>query len=90
MSSLLLLAALCQNQTPEQVAAEIGSAGAAALKRTVTDAVNEYLAPIRARRTQYAQDRAYLRQILLEGNDRARAVADTTLAEVRVAMNNQY
>ena len=90
VASLLLLAALCQDRTPEQVAAEIGSAGAAALKRTVTEAVNEYLAPIRARRSEYAQDRTLLRQTLAEGNERARALADTTLAEVRAAMNSHY
>jgi tryptophanyl-tRNA synthetase len=90
VSSLLLLAALCQNRTPEEVADEIGSAGAAALKKTVTEAVNEYLAPIRARRTEYAEDRAFLRRTLREGNERARAVADTTLAEVRAAMNSHY
>ncbi|MBX9396165.1 tryptophan--tRNA ligase [Streptomyces sp. TRM72054] len=90
VSSLLLLAALCQNRTPEQVASDIGSAGAAALKKTVTEAVNEYLAPIRARRNQYADDRAYLREILREGNERANAVADRTLAEVRAAMNSHY
>ncbi|WP_369359461.1 tryptophan--tRNA ligase [Streptomyces sp. cg2] len=90
VSSLLLLAALCQGRTPEQVAADIGSAGAAALKRTVTEAVNEYLAPIRARRRAYAQDRALLRRILREGNERANAVADATLAEVRTAMNSHY
>jgi tryptophanyl-tRNA synthetase len=90
VSSLLLLAALCQNRTPDEVASEIGSAGAAALKRTVTEAVNEYLAPIRTRRREYAQDRAYLRRILRQGNERANAVADTTLAEVRAAMNSNY
>jgi tryptophanyl-tRNA synthetase len=90
VSSLLLLAALCQNRTPRQVAEDIGSAGAAALKKTVTESVNEYLAPIRARRTEYAQDRTYLRQTLREGNERARAVADATLAEVRAAMNSKY
>ncbi|THA30410.1 tryptophan--tRNA ligase [Streptomyces sp. A1277] len=90
VSSLLLLAALCQNRTPEQVASDIGSAGAAALKKTVTEAVNEYLAPIRARRSEYANDRAYLREILREGNERANAVADSTLAEVRAAMNSRY
>ncbi|WP_438485094.1 tryptophan--tRNA ligase [Streptomyces sp. S186] len=90
VSSLLLLAALCQGRTPEQVAADIGSAGAAALKRTVTEAVNEHLAPIRARRSVYAQDRAQLRRILREGNERANAVADATLAEVRAAMNSDY
>jgi tryptophanyl-tRNA synthetase len=90
VSSLLLLAALCQNRTPEQVAADIGAAGAAALKRTVTEAVNEYLAPIRARRSEYARDRAHVRRILREGNERARAVADATLAEVRAVMSNHY
>ncbi|MFC7831048.1 tryptophan--tRNA ligase [Streptomyces sp. NPDC057375] len=90
VSSLLLLAALCQNRTPQEVAADIGSAGAAALKKTVTEAVNEYLAPIRARRAEYAQNRAYLRQTLREGNERARSVADATLAEVRTAMNSDY
>jgi tryptophanyl-tRNA synthetase len=90
VSSLLLLAALCQNRTPEEVAEEIGAAGAAALKKTVTEAVNEYLAPIRARRSAYAQDRAFLRRTLREGNERARAVADATLAEVRAAMNSHY
>ncbi|MFF5638215.1 tryptophan--tRNA ligase [Streptomyces sp. NPDC012825] len=90
VSSLLLLAALCQNRTPEQIASDIGSAGAAALKKTVTEAVNEYLAPIRARRSEYANDRTYLREILREGNERANAVADKTLAEVRAAMNSRY
>ena len=90
VSSLLLLAALCQQRTPQQVADDIGSAGAAALKKTVTEAVNEFLAPIRARRAEHAQDRAFLRQTLREGNERANAVADATLAEVRAAMNSDY
>ncbi|MFF0559507.1 tryptophan--tRNA ligase [Streptomyces sp. NPDC004266] len=90
VSSLLLLAALCQGRAPEEVAADIGSAGAAALKRTVTESVNEYLAPVRSRRAEYARDRAYLRRVLREGNERARAVADATLAEVRTAMNSHY
>ncbi|MFG2223312.1 tryptophan--tRNA ligase [Streptomyces sp. NPDC048644] len=90
VSSLLLLAALCQGSTPQQIADGIGSSGAAALKKTVTEAVNEYLAPIRARRARYAQDRGYLRRVLREGNERARDVADTTLGEVRRAMRSDY
>ncbi|MBW6437120.1 tryptophan--tRNA ligase [Actinoplanes hulinensis] len=90
VSSLLLLAALCLDRTPSQVADGIGAAGSAALKKVVTEAVNEYLAPIRARRAEYARDRAHLRTVLREGNERARAVADTTLAEVRAAMNSHY
>ncbi|RKN34930.1 tryptophan--tRNA ligase [Streptomyces hoynatensis] len=90
VSSLLLLAALCQGRSPREVADEIGSGGAAALKRTVTEAVNAYLAPIRARRAEYAKDRGELRRVLREGNERARAVAEATLAEVRAAMNSHY
>ncbi|WP_207919541.1 hypothetical protein [Micromonospora sp. KC207] len=56
----------------------------------MTESVNEYLAPIRARRTEFGQDRTYLRETLREGNERARAVADATLAEVRAAMNTYY
>lgn len=90
VSSLLLLAALSLGRTPEEVASGIGPAGAAALKKVVTEAVNEHLAPIRARRAEYAQDRAYLRQVLREGNKTANAVADATLSEVRAAMNSDY
>nr|WP_308726850.1 MULTISPECIES: tryptophan--tRNA ligase [Frankia] len=90
VSSLLLLASLCQNRHPHQVADDIGSAGAAALKKIVIEAVNDYLAPIRARRADYAEDRSHLRRVLREGNERAGAVADATLAEVRTAMNSHY
>ncbi len=90
VSSLLLLAALCQDDSPERIAAEIGPAGSGALKRLVTEAVNQYLAPIRGRRALYTQDRGYLRRILRDGNERATSVADATLDEVRAAMNSLY
>jgi tryptophanyl-tRNA synthetase len=90
VSSLVLLAALCTDRAPEEVAAEVGDGGAAALKRTVTEAVNEFLAPMRARRAAYAADMAYVRKIVQVGNERANAVADRTLAEVRAAMGMVY
>ncbi|WP_190813446.1 tryptophan--tRNA ligase [Saccharopolyspora pogona] len=90
VSSLVLLAALCTDRDPHEVAEKIGSGGAAALKRTVTEAVNEHLAPMRERRAAFAQDRGYLRRILREGNERANAIAETTLAEVRSAMGTHY
>ena len=48
VSSLVLLAALCQQRDPARVAAEIGAGGSAELKRVVTESVNEFLRPIRA------------------------------------------
>ncbi|MFI5952432.1 tryptophan--tRNA ligase [Cryptosporangium sp. NPDC051539] len=90
VSNLVLIAALCTGRAPEAVAAEIGTAGAAGLKKLVTDAVNEYFAPIRARRAEYARDPGVVRAILRSGNARANAVADATLAEVRTAMGMAY
>ncbi|MGH4031402.1 tryptophan--tRNA ligase [Actinomycetota bacterium Odt1-20B] len=90
VSSLVLLAALCQDRDPHEVAAEIGDGGGAALKRTVTEAVNEHLAPLRARREQFAADRSYVRKVLRTGNERANAVAEATLDEVRAAMDMRY
>ncbi|MDQ0795351.1 tryptophan--tRNA ligase [Streptomyces sp. B1I3] len=86
VSSLVLLAALCTDRDPHAVAEEIGDGGAAALKRTVTDAVNTRMAPIRARRAEYAQDMGYVRSVLRTGNERANAIAEATLDEVRHAM----
>jgi tryptophanyl-tRNA synthetase len=86
IANLVLLAALCQGRDPYDVAGEIGSGGAAALKRTATEAINEFLRPIRTRRAEYAADRDYLRKVLDTGNQKARAIADQTLDEVRAAM----
>ncbi|MEU8230125.1 tryptophan--tRNA ligase [Actinoplanes sp. NPDC048967] len=90
VSGLVQLAALCLDQDPHEVAATIGAAGAAALKRTVTEAVNEFLAPMRARRAAYAQEPGLVREVLRTGNARADAVADQTLQEVREAMGTLY
>jgi len=90
VSSLVLLAALCQGREPTAVAAEIGPGGAAALKSVVTESVNEFLRPLRARRAELVADRGYLRQVLRSGNARAAAIADRTLADVRVAMGTSY
>jgi tryptophanyl-tRNA synthetase len=90
VSSLVLLAALCLDRDPESVAEQIGDGGAAALKRTVTDAVNDRLAPVRARRAELAADPGYARQVLSDGCARARAVATATLAEVHDAMGTRY
>jgi tryptophanyl-tRNA synthetase len=90
VSSLVLLAALAMDADPVTVADGIGDGGAALLKRTVTDAVNERLAPLRARRAELAADPGYARQVLRDGCERARAVAAATLDEVRDAMGTRY
>ena len=64
--------------------------GAGALKRYVTEAVNGYFEPIRARRAELEQDMGYIRDVLADGNRRANEIADATLAEVREAMGMVY
>ncbi|MEU9457574.1 tryptophan--tRNA ligase [Streptomyces sp. NPDC058322] len=86
VSSLVLLAALCLDRDPYAVAEEIGGGGAAVLKRTVTEAVNSRMAPIRARRAEYARDMGYVRSVLRAGNERANEFAAATLDEVRGVM----
>src|ERR1700733_9707608 len=90
VSSLVLLAALCLDRDPVSVADQIGDGGAAALKRTVTEAVNERLARVRARRAELAADPGYARQVLRDGCARAREVAAATLEDVRDAMGMRY
>ncbi|MGW1676107.1 tryptophan--tRNA ligase [Saccharopolyspora sp. NPDC002376] len=90
VSSLLLLAGLCSGRDPQELAEEIGSGGAALLKKVVTESVNEHLAPLRARRAEFATDRTHLREVLRQGNERANALAEETLSEVREAMGTCY
>jgi tryptophanyl-tRNA synthetase len=90
VSSLVLLAALCLDRDPREVAEQVGDGGAAGLKSTVTTAVNDLLAPIRARRAEYERDPGYVRQILRDGNERANEIAAVTLAEVQAAMGMRY
>ncbi|MFD0558901.1 tryptophan--tRNA ligase [Stackebrandtia endophytica] len=90
VSNLVMLAALCGGTTPEAVAEQVGDGGAAALKRLVTENVNEYFAPIRQRRREFAADPSIVGRILAEGNARAEEIADRRLAEVRRAMGTSY
>jgi tryptophanyl-tRNA synthetase len=90
VANLVLLAALCEDTDPRQVAEQVGSRGAAELKRRATEAVNERLRPIRARRAELIGERGYLRAVLRDGSAAARAIAQDTLALVTAAMHTNY
>lgn len=90
VSNLLMLASLCNGRDPRQLAEEIGDGGAGKLKALVTEAINDYFAPIRQRRQELAADEDYLLQVLHAGNDRANQVASETLDNVRKAMKMDY
>lgn len=90
VSNLLMLASLATGQDPVGIADSIGEGGAGALKALVTESLNEMLAPMRARRAELIADEGYLLAVLREGDERANAQADDTLAEVRRAMRMDY
>lgn len=90
VSNLVLLAALCLDRDPQSVADELGDSGGGGLKRLVTEAVNDRFAPVRARRAELLTDPGALWEVLRAGNERANAVAEETLADVRTAMHMEY
>ena len=60
------------------------------VKKRLEACLQELLAPIRARRQQFAQDRGYVLQVLKEGTEKARAVAAATADEVKAALGLRY
>ena len=90
VSALLTTAALCTGRTEVEIAEEVGNGGSGTLKKYVTEAVNEYFAPIRERREAIAAKPGYVEEVLHEGNRKANEIANETLDEVREAMHMVY
>ncbi|HHT72567.1 MAG TPA: tryptophan--tRNA ligase [Firmicutes bacterium] len=87
VSNLVMLAALSTGRKPEEIAEEIGDGGGGKLKQVVTESLNEYLRPLRARRKELEQNLDYVRDVLRQGVAAAREEAIQTLNEVREVMN---
>jgi tryptophanyl-tRNA synthetase len=90
VSNLVLLASLCLEREPHELAEEIGDGGAATLKRVATEAVNERLRPVRSLRRTLIGDRAALREVLRAGTETAEAMASETLGNVQRLMHTVY
>jgi len=59
-------------------------------KQPIIDSVLSELAPIRARAREFEEDQQLVRNILQEGGEAARDVADETMAEVKSAIGLKY
>ena len=90
VSALLEMGANCLGTDPPALAASIGDGGAGRLKRVVTEALNEQLRPIRARRRELLAAPDLLAGVLVDGIATAGAMARTTLAAVRTVMRMDY
>lgn len=87
VNNLLTIYQALTGQTREAVEASFETArGYGDLKKTVADAVAERLAPLQQRYTELVGEAGYLDEILAQGAERARSVADATLAQVQERM----
>jgi len=67
-----------------------GGLGDVVLKKRLIAVLNNFLAPIRAKRSLYEKDKAAVMQIALEGTKKVQEVARQTLHEVKSAMKLMY
>jgi tryptophanyl-tRNA synthetase len=87
VANLLEIASYASGVAPEKIAAEIGDGGAGKLKAYLTESLNAFLRPLRARRAELVKDVGYVRRSIDKGIEKAREVGAETLKEVREAMN---
>lgn len=87
VSNLLMLISLCTGEEPEAIAEKIGDNGGGMLKSILTESLNEKLRPLREERKRLEASPDYIRNVLLTGAEKARAIAIQTLNEVRHVMN---
>lgn len=69
---------------------QAGGLGDVKIKHYLNEVLESVLAPIRERRTKYAQNLDYVYQVLQEGSQKANQVANQTLDEVRGAIGINY
>jgi len=67
-----------------------GAVGDVEVKQLLFEALETFLAPIRERRAEYASKPERVRELVIEGTRRGRAVAQATMDEVRAAMKLNY
>lgn len=68
----------------------IGGIGDVAVKRSLIEALNNFLDPIRERRAEYEAKPEFVREIIMEGTRKTRKVGTETIRMVREAMKIDY
>src|SRR5438093_3060310 len=67
-----------------------GKVGDVEVKRKLAAALNDFLNPIRERRSQLAEDPALVERVICEGSERAREEASAVLLDMKRAMKLDY
>jgi tryptophanyl-tRNA synthetase len=86
VNNLLEILGAVRGVSIDELEREFDGVGYGNFKQTVADAVVDYLAPVRERYGELRSDQAELERLLAVGADKARAIAASTLADVRIAM----
>jgi tryptophanyl-tRNA synthetase len=86
ISNLIEMMAVTREVEPEQVEREFDGQGYGAFKAAVAEALVEVLAPVGARYRELRADEKGLERTLAMGAERAREIAQDTMAEVRPLM----
>jgi tryptophanyl-tRNA synthetase len=71
---------------PAEVEREFRGKGYGDFKQAVGEAIVDFLAPVRERYGELRADEGALEKVLADGAERARALAEETMVEVRRAM----
>jgi tryptophanyl-tRNA synthetase len=86
VTNLIEILAIARGVEPDVVEREFEGSGYGQLKDAVGEAVVEWLAPVRERYHELRGDEGRLEEILAEGAERARSIADPVVEDVRAAM----
>jgi tryptophanyl-tRNA synthetase len=86
ISNLIEILAVSRGVEPAEIEREFEGQGYGDFKKAVGESVVELLAPVRERYAELRPDEARLERILAEGADRARALAQPVMADVRRVM----
>ncbi|MCD6016466.1 MAG: tryptophanyl-tRNA synthetase [Solirubrobacterales bacterium] len=86
ISNLIEILSVVRGVEPERIEDEFDGQGYGAFKRTVAEAVVEYLAPTRERYAEIREDEDELERVLAAGTEKAHSIASETLADVREVM----
>jgi tryptophanyl-tRNA synthetase len=82
-SNLVQIMAAVTDRTIAQVVADYADASFSVFKQALADAAVAHLEPVNARYRELLGDRAQVEAALQEGAEKARAVAEETMSEVR-------
>ncbi|MEH1812151.1 MAG: tryptophan--tRNA ligase [Nostoc sp.] len=85
-NNLLTLYTLLSGKKKEDVAVECQDMGWGQFKPLLTDTIIESLKPIQEKYHSITADKSYLESVLRDGGEKARAIANQTLSQVKAAL----